>query len=443
VAVLTVGQGLRATAEAARATVRRALDRRPGKRAGRRAIERRVLEDQLRQSQKMEAVGRLAGGVAHDFNNLLGVILGHSERLLQECERDGGAERVEQIREAAQRAAALTRQLLAFSRKQVFEPRVLDLNHVLLDHARLLARLLGEDVLLEIEPAPGLGSVEADPTQVEQVIMNLAVNARDAMPRGGRLTIRTANWDADAAFARSHHPLAPGRYVRLDVIDTGFGMDETTLAHLFQPFFTTKPKGRGTGLGLATAYGIVKQSRGFIFAESRPGEGATFSIFLPRVDAAIEPPAPPSEPAGAEPAPLPGVETILLVEDEDGLRSLVAEMLEDLGYRVIAAGSAPEALHMAAEWTGSLDLVLTDIVMPGMSGRELAEALQAHHPRLPVLFMSGYTDDAMVRHGVEATSALLLQKPFSVATLSSRVREALGTGLQPQPLTLSAAATSA
>ena len=389
--------------------------------SGHDTTERRLLEEQFRQSQKMEAVGRLAGGVAHDFNNLLGVILGYSELLLKrELEISSNA-KVEQIRRAAERAAGLTRQLLAFSRKQLLDLRVEDLNAILSDTAKMLQRLIGEDIELQITPAPDLGRARVDAGQMEQVLMNLAVNARDAMPQGGRLVVETANAEVDAATAAEHPGMAPGSFVRLTVSDTGCGMTPEVLSHVFEPFFTTKEKGKGTGLGLATVYGIVKQSRGYIAVESTPDAGTSFHIYLPRVAAAG------AQHEGPRPAPevARGSETLLVVEDEASLRTLARELLEASGYRVIEAPGGAEALALAAGHSGPIHALLTDVVMPGMSGPALANRLKSMRPEMVVLFMSGYTDDALGHHGALTPGTLLLQKPFSHESLTGLLRKAL------------------
>jgi len=383
--------------------------------------EKQVLEAQLRQAQKMEAVGRLAGGIAHDFNNLLTAILSYADFLLGGLGADHPArEDAEEVRRAALKAADLTRQLLAFSRRQVLQPKLIDLNAVVIEMEKLLRRLIGEDVTLHTALGGNLGVVRADPSQVEQVIVNLAVNARDAMPRGGTLTIATANADADEVRGHGRVVVAPGRYVMLRMSDSGEGMDAATRARLFEPFFTTKEQGRGTGLGLATVYGIVKQSGGYIWVESEAGRGSAFTIYLPCVEAAAVPAgaaAPRREAASGE-------ETILLVEDDDAVRSLTRRTLVGQGYRVIEAANAAEALRAAAAHEGPLDLLLTDIVMPGMNGRELAEALVTTRPGTALLFVSGYTDDALIR-GETDGAAPFLQKPFSSAALLGRVREVL------------------
>ncbi len=383
----------------------------------------RESEDQLRQSQKMDAIGRLAGGVAHDFNNLLTVILGYGEQLLERL-KPGDPMRgaAEEIQNAAERAAALTRQLLAFSRKQMLEPRSLDLNRTAAGTGELLRRLIGEDIALEVKLDPSLGRVHADEHQMQQVIMNLAINARDAMPGGGRLTIATAN--ADVAVADQHLP--PGRYVKLMVSDTGIGMDAETRARVFEPFFTTKELGKGTGLGLATVYGIVRQTGGYIWVDSAPGQGTVFRVYLPRHDVPTSAGA--GEVSSAAVGRLPvGRETVLLVEDEATVRELMQGTLERHGYRVLSAGSGEAALALVAGHTGPVDLLVTDVVMPGMRGPDLAARLVPAHPRLRVLFMSGYADDAVLQDGVRDGQAAFLQKPFTREALALKVREVLDT----------------
>ena len=384
--------------------------------------QQRSLENQFRQAQRLEAVGRLAGGVAHDFNNVLTAITGYSELLLDEFEPgDRKRQDVEEIRAAAQRAAGLTRQLLAFSRKQVLQTRVLDLNAVIRTLEKMLQRLIGEDVKLEVSLSSALGAVRADPGQLEQVIMNLTVNSRDAMPRGGQLTIETANADLDETYAREHAGASPGRYVMLAVSDTGVGMDAETQSHIFEPFFTTKEQSTGTGLGLATVYGIVKQSGGYVWVYSEPGGGATFKIYLPRVEEPVEAPA---LGAAARPA-AGGCETVLLAEDDPSVRAIVAEVLTLRGYRVLPVPDGQTALETARAEPGDIQLLVTDLIMPGMTGRELAEALARDRPHLRVLYMSGYTDDAVVRHGVLEEGMPYLQKPFTPQALASKVREVL------------------
>ncbi len=384
--------------------------------------QRNRLELQLRQAQKMEAIGQLTGGIAHDFNNLLTIINGYSEMLLQtlpagDPQRDNAA----QIREAGERAVALTRQLLAFSRRQMLEPRVLDLNAVVTNTERMLTRTIGEDVNLAAILTPGLGRVKADPGQIEQVIMNLAVNARDAMPHGGRLTIETANVELDENFVRTHAVVKPGRYVMLAVSDTGCGMDAETQKRIFEPFFTTKERGKGTGLGLATVYGIVKQSGGSIWVYSEVGQGTTFKVYLPRVEEQPDTVLP----SAVRTASLKGTETILLVEDDAPLRKLTQAILKKGGYTVLSAGHSNEAFRVCAEHSGPIHLLLSDVVMPGMSGHELAGRMASAHPDMKVLYLSGYTDDTVVRHGVLDRSMAFLQKPFTALGLLSKVREVL------------------
>jgi len=386
--------------------------------------ERRILEDQLRQAQKMEAVGRLAGGVAHDFNNLLMVISGYTYVLLNQLGAgDPRRKKAEAIQEATERAAALTRQLLAFGRKQVLELKVIDLNGVVADISKLLRPLVGEDVEVAIACDPKLGRTKADPGQVEQVIMNLAVNARDAMPGGGKLIIETRNVDLDGHYQRAHATVKPGRYVMLAVSDTGYGMDADTQSRIFEPFFTTKEKGKGTGLGLSTVYGIVKQSGGYIFAYSEPGRGTSFKIYFPRVEEAASADSVPA--ARRARIGFRGSESVLLVEDEESVRELIAEALKAQGYNVLMAGNGQEALALAAPANCRIELMITDVVMPGMSGRELATRMVQSRPGLRVLFLSGYTEDAIVHHGVLDPGTAFLQKPFSLDALACKVREVL------------------
>lgn len=391
--------------------------------------ERKQLEEQLRQSQKMEAVGRLAGGVAHDFNNLLTIISGYSDLLLDTLpEQDRSRAQVEEIRKAGTRAATLTRQLLAFSRSQVMAPQVLGLNAVVANMDKMLRRLIGEDIELVTILGENLANVHADPGQIEQVIMNLAVNARDAMPQGGKLTLETANVSLDEAYARMHVTVQAGDYVMLAVSDTGIGMDSHTQAHIFEPFFTTKEKGKGTGLGLATVYGIVKQTGGYIWVYSEPGHGSTFKMYLPKVE-------PLSSQSGQDKtaqSPARGHETILLVEDEPALRAMVRGVLESKGYKVLEARHGEDALMVAELHRGPIDLLLTDVVMPGMSGRELAEHLAGAHRETKILYMSGYTDDAIVHHGVLASDVAFLQKPFTPDAVVRKVREVLDAAPRPR-----------
>ena len=386
--------------------------------------EHKRLEEQLRQSQKMEAIGQLAAGVAHDFNNLLTVIAGRATLVLQRFSPDDPSRRaIQLIEQTANRAAALTQQLLAFSRKQVHQPKVLDLNAIVTGMEPMLQRLLGETIDLVTAPGPALGRVRADPGQVEQVILNLVVNARDAMLSGGQLTIETVNVELDNAFTRHHPGARTGPFAMFGVSDTGVGMDAKTQARIFEPFFTTKGPGKGTGLGLATVYGIVKQHGGYVSVDSAPGRGTTFRIYLPRVvdtSEAVE--------VGHAPTALAqGTETVLLVEDEPGLRDFAREVLETHGYQVLEASRPGEALRLAQEHAGRIQVMVTDVVMPQMNGRELAQRLTSVRPDLKVLYMSGYTDDAIVRHGVLEPGTAFLQKPFSPVALASKVRAVLDT----------------
>ena len=385
--------------------------------------DRKHLADQLRQGQKMQAVGELAGGVAHDFNNLLMVVKGHAEMLLDRLPKSSPQRsNVEQIQTAAERAASLTAQLLAFSRKQVLQPRVLDLNEVVGGMIQMVSRLIGETIELAFMPGSRLGSVKADPSQIEQVVLNLVVNARDAMPQGGRLTIETASVELDRNYTAQHAAAVdPGPYVMFTVTDTGCGMDATTQARIFEPFFTTKEQGKGTGLGLATVYGVIKQSGGYIWVYSELNHGTTFKIYLPEVAAkAEEPPV-----AKVIPAPASGSETILFVEDEQNVRELVCEYLSARGYRVLDASDGVQALAIAAVHPGVIQLLITDVVMPRLSGRELASQIAAARTDLKVLYISGYTDDSIFRHGVLEGGMEFLQKPFSLRTLAQKIREML------------------
>lgn len=398
--------------------------------------ERHALEQQFRQAQKMEAVGRLAGGVAHDFNNLLMVISGCCELLLERLGSDPDLRRpAEEILNATDRAATLTRQLLAFSRKQVQTPRVLDLNGIVADHLKMLPRMIGEDIKLMFIPGAHSGHVRVDPGQIQQVIMNLAVNARDAMPNGGKLIIESANVLLNEQYAQQHPNVRPGEYVLLTVTDTGTGMDAETQSHLFEPFFTTKGQ-KGTGLGLSTVYGIVEQSGGHVWAESEPGQGTTFNIYLPHV-------AESGESAGEERAMLRasgGQETILVVEDEVALRSLIRAFLEAHGYTVLEADNGEAAIGTSATHRGPIHLLLTDVIMPGINGRELAEQLTASRPETRVLYMSGYTENAIGSNGTLNPEISLLQKPFTSEMLARKVREVLETPIaaksapSPQPV---------
>jgi two-component system cell cycle sensor histidine kinase/response regulator CckA len=391
--------------------------------------EQKGLEAQLRQSQKMEAVGQLAGGIAHDFNNLLTVINSYSAMVLGELDFSNYLVRnwIEQIREAGHRAALLTRQLLMFSRQQVLEPKVLDLNEVVSNIAKLLRRLIGEDITQVLCLHPALGRVKIDPGQMEQIIMNLAVNARDAMSGGGQLTIETENVELDNVYARKHALVQPGPYVMLAVSDTGCGMDADTQARIFEPFFTTKEPGKGTGLGLATVYGIVKQSGGNILVYSELGKGTTLKIYLPRVDKTSELPEP-----GAAPAELfRGSETVLLVEDDEMVRALAQAILERYGYTVLAARNVHDALRLAQEGPGQIHLLLTDTIMPVMNGPELAKRFRSIRPETKVLFMSGYTDKVIVNTAALEPGTAFLQKPFTPQTLTHKVREVLNAIPQP------------
>ena len=384
-------------------------------------IERQRLEEELRQTQKMEAIGTLSGGIAHDFNNLLTVIRGYARMVLDRVQSDPDLRAdVEQIDEAGARAAALTSQLLTFSRRQMLQPKVINLNSVVNDLEKMLRRLIGEHIELLTKVAGGIGNVKADPGQIEQVIMNLVVNARDAMPRGGRLVIETANVTLDAAYAREHIDVVAGEYVMLAVHDTGTGMAEEIKVHIFEPFFTTKERTRGTGLGLSTVYGIVKQSGGSIQVDSEVGKGTTFQIYLPRVHGKGEP-ASSASPANVH----RGTETVLLVEDDDQVRHLAQHILRRCGYTVHVAANAEKAISFLERYQGSLDLLVTDVVMPGMSGAELAAYFTKQWPASKVLFMSGYTDDAIGDHGVLQEGINLLQKPFTPVTFGDKVREVL------------------
>ena len=384
--------------------------------------EKRVLEKQLRMAQKMEAIGRLSGGIAHDFNNLLGVIIGYSRVLKKALNQDSTlCEHATEVEKAGQRAASLTKQLLAFSRQQVLTPAVLNLNTLASDMEKMLPRLLGEDIDVSLDLDPALDSVKADQSQIEQVILNLAVNSRDAMPNGGKLKVQTANAEFDQAYTRNHPGSRVGRYVLLSVTDTGTGMDAGTLAHIFEPFFTTKERGKGTGLGLATVYGIVKQSNGYIWVDSAVGRGTSFQIYLPRYvgEQAVDTQKIVSEER------LSGSETILLVEDAEPLRKLAQSFLEGSGFRVLSAANGEEALEVANRFAGIFDLLLTDVVMPGMNGRMLAEQLMPRRPGMKVLYMSGYSDSFIAGHGVLDPRLHLLHKPFTEEVLIRSVREVL------------------
>ncbi len=385
--------------------------------------ERDALQAQLIQSQKMEAIGRLAGSVAHDFNNLLSVILGYGEMLMEGARPgDPGSEAIGEICRAGERASVLTRQLLTFSRKQQLHPQVLDLNTVVEGMEKMLRRLIGEDIDLSVKLSPALGSVRADPGHLDQVLMNLVINARDAMPKGGALTVETANITLDEEYARSHAAAKPGPHVMLAVTDTGEGMDAETLAKIFEPFFTTKQPGKGTGLGLSTVYGIVRQSGGNVWVYSEPGRGSSFKIYLPRVDAAPE-----AAGAGASGARMarPGT-TLLLVEDQQALRTMLVKILKAAGYQVLEAADAEQALELCASHTGEIHLMLTDMVLPGIGGRELAGRIIALRPSLKVAYMSGYTDESVSRQGALGPDSTLIEKPILTAPLLLKLNELLG-----------------
>jgi len=383
--------------------------------------ERKQLEEQLRQSQKIEAIGQLAGGIAHDFNNVLTTVKGYCDLLIEAFDdSDLRKQDVAEIAKAADRAAALTRQLLAFSRRQILEPRVLDLRAVVADLDPMLRRLIGEDIELVTLPGRDLGRVKADPNQIDQVLMNLAINARDAMSAGGKLTIETLNVDLDEDYARRHIAAQPGPHVLLAVSDTGSGMDAETLSRIFEPFFTTKEKGKGTGLGLSTVYGIVKQSGGNIWVYSEPGRGTAFKIYLPRVDEVVEQVA-----LDTRPQAVGGAETVLLVEDEEGIRKIVCRVLRLRGYTVLEAPDPRNGLALSAAHPGRIHLLITDVVLPQMNGAALADQIVQERPGTKVLYMSGYTDKAIVHHGVLGQDKAFLQKPFTPDLLARKVREVL------------------
>jgi two-component system, cell cycle sensor histidine kinase and response regulator CckA len=384
--------------------------------------ERKHLEEQLRQSQKMEAIGQLAGGIAHDFNNLLTIINGYSELLVKRLPVGDPTRRLlNEIKEAGERSAALTRQLLAFSRKEIFTPQILNLNSIIENLEKMLQRIIGEDVQLIVSMDCESGSVRVDPGQIEQVIMNLVVNARDAMPQGGRLTIKTANVDLDAACTREHTGQQPGSYVVLTVSDTGCGMTEGVKQHIFEPFFTTKETGKGTGLGLAVIHGVIKQSKGYIEVYSESDVGTTFEIYLPRVE-----PSPALDNSVSKiHHDMHGTETILLVEDDIAVRALTHHILVNHGYTVLKASDGNEGLRVAERYTDTIHLLITDVVMPGLSGRQLAERMQSVHPEAKVIYLSGYMDDAVVRHGILQDEVHFLQKPFSIDALILKTSEVL------------------
>jgi two-component system cell cycle sensor histidine kinase/response regulator CckA len=385
--------------------------------------EGKLLENKVRQSQKMEAIGRLSGGIAHDFNNLLNVISGYTELLSEQLDGTGSPyKHTQQIKKAADRAASLIRQLLAFSRQQVVEMKMLDINKVVEEMAKLLLPLIGKHIDLHTRLGPGLGQVRADQGQIEQIIMNLAVNARDAMPEGGELIMETKNVSVDEAFASRHPPMIPGEYVTLIVSDTGVGMDTQTLARIFEPFFTTKEQGKGTGLGLATVYGAAKQNGGYVWVETEPGRGTTFGVYLPLLSGQVQQ----TQASSIAPAVRTRAsETVLLVEDEESLRSLTRSLLEESGYTVLEARHGSDAIGIAGDYGGPIHLVLTDVVMPGMNGRILAEKLRGIRPEMKVVFMSGYT--GFHEQNVPDTGMPLIAKPFTRDSLLRKLREALAS----------------
>ena len=374
---------------------------------------------------KMEAVGRLSGGIAHDFNNLLGVIIGYGQVLKRRLKAGEDLfEYAEEIEKAGQRAASLTRQLLAFSRQQVLAPAVLDLNALISDMGKMIHRLIGEDIELAMKLDPGIGSVKADQGQIEQVVMNLAVNARNAMPEGGNLVLETAAVTLDQAYTRHHPGSKAGRYVMFSVSDTGMGMNAETLAHIFEPSFTTKELGKGTGLGLATVYGVVKQSGGYICVDSEIGHGSSFKVYLPLIDEPVNAP----ETAAPATDSFCGSETVLVVEDADALRKLSVTLLEEHGYQVLSAANGAAALELAQQDNRSIDLLLTDVIMPGLGGHALARRMEALRPGLKVLYMSGHTDSSIAQHGVLEEGISLLHKPFAEEELVRKIREVLDAG---------------
>jgi PAS domain S-box-containing protein len=383
--------------------------------------ERKVLEEQLLQSQKMEAIGQLAGGVAHDFNNMLTVINGYSEMLLYRELHPEFRNLIQEILNASTRASRLTSQLLAFSRKQIIQPKILNLNQLVTDQIKMLRRLLGEDVEVSTAFDPKLRSVKADIGQIEQIIMNISINARDAMPLGGKLIIETKNIEFDEIDVQHHPELNPGRYTMLAITDTGVGMDEVTRTRIFEPFYTTKGRGKGTGLGLATVYGIVKQNDGFIYVYSEIQKGSTFKVYLPSSDEKGKDDKMPS----IDDEKLKGTETILLVEDDEGVRIVTQSTLQNYGYKVIAATNGEEALRIYDEHEGKFDLILTDVVMPLMSGREMADKLREKDSSIKILYFSGYTDDSIVQHGVLDEGMEFIQKPYSHAELAKKIKSVL------------------
>jgi len=383
--------------------------------------ERKRLEEQLIHAQKMEAVGRLAGGVAHDFNNMLTVISGYNRMIIEELSAlDPLRGYAEEVQQAADRAAALTNQLLSFSRRQIMKPRALNVNHLIGQTEKMLRRLIGEDIELVLNLDPEVGNIKADPNHIEQAIVNLAVNSRDAMPSGGRLILETKNAHLDENYARTHIGVQPGEFVMIAVTDTGHGMDAATRRRVFEPFFTTKERGKGTGLGLATVYGMVKQTGGDIWVYSELQKGTTFKLYFPRITESVTGEAP-----ATEARTYTGTGTILVVEDEKSVRDLTVKLLTQLGYRVLAAASGKEALEISEAFSGEIALLATDVVMPGMSGRQVADALLVRRPRMRVLYLSGYTENTVVEHGVSDSSVDFLSKPFCKDVLGQKVREIL------------------
>ncbi|MGP8246017.1 MAG: PAS domain S-box protein [Bryobacteraceae bacterium] len=383
--------------------------------------QRKTLEQQLIHAQKMEAVGRLAGGVAHDFNNMLTVISGYNRMILEDLPPESKLRGyVEETLKAADRAASVTSQLLAFSRRQVMQPVVVDVNRVIAHAEKMLRRLIGEDVELELSLSDSLGPIRADPNHLEQAIVNLAVNARDAMPGGGRLRIQTTAVTLDEDFTRTHPALRPGPFLRVDVSDTGHGMDEATIAHIFEPFFTTKERGRGTGLGLATVYGMVQQTGGDVQVTSQPGHGSTFHVYFPTVTESLSA-ASERPPAGAG----AGFETVLVVEDEASVREFTAKILRELGYQVLTASGGDEAIRVSDAYSPEIAALITDVIMPGMSGRQVADELKGRRSGIKVLFVSGYTGDVIAEHGVLETGVDFLAKPFHLEDLARKLREVL------------------
>jgi two-component system cell cycle sensor histidine kinase/response regulator CckA len=385
--------------------------------------QRETLEEQLRQSQKLESIGRLAGGMAHDFNNLLTVINGYSDLLLSDLENQKEPlASVEEIKRAGEKASTLIRQLLAFSRKQVLQPVVLDLNGLLLELQKMLQRLIGEDIELVMIPSSKPAHIQVDPTQFSQVLVNLAANARDAMPRGGRLVMEVDRVELDAGYVESHPEVIPGEHVRLTVSDSGIGMDEETRSHIFEPFFTTKERGKGTGLGLATVFGIINQSGGHIWVYSEPGQGTCFKIYIPQATTSEEP-----RKESATPSTIGGSETILVVEDQIEVSQFIQKTLAQQGYQVFAAANAEEALEKAEHHAGPIHLLLTDVVLPGINGRALADRILMMRPGIRVLYMSGYAENVVVHRGILDAGVQYLPKPFSPSLLNQKVREILGS----------------